>query len=187
MRTKIWFPNLKPLKILTVVAFVLHVVSIFAVVVVTALQVPIKNFLHFSHRQQGALFIMPSMIFIAAATVALVFHAALAAGFMRNFSCDYASVRRLKIVSIITVIFVVIVQPFIESVSRRIDITLLSRSGLDYFSEAIVTMNFLYNVLVIRFIALSVLLMGAAMSLYFCYLQRVKQHPYQQQLGDRLN
>ena len=164
--------ELRPIKLLTMASFALHVVSIFIMVAIAALQVPLKNFFHFSFRLESATFIMPSALFIAAATIIFAWHTVLAVNFFRMATGENVCFRRLKVIAVVTVIFVGLAQPFIDSVFRRLDITLLSRQGTDYFVEAIIVLNWLHSVLFIRFIGLLVLLMAAAMSLYFCYLRR---------------
>jgi len=170
--------ELKPIKILTTVALALHAISIVAVVAITAIQVPLKNLLHMSHSSHGATFVMPSMLFIATVAITFIVHVALAAGFLRNLKNDFASISKLRAFSAISIIFVVVLLPLADSFLRRLDMTLLARIGTNHFTDAIITMNFLYNVLFFRSIALFVLVMAAAVALYYCYLQRGKNLTY---------
>jgi len=164
---------------MAVISFALHIVCIVAMVAVTALQVPLKNLLHFSHHHGGATFVMPSVVYIAGVVAIFLWHACLTWAFMSTMGRENIHVGKMKAYSVLSIIFVVIIQPIKDTLSRRLDIFMHSRLGTDHFTEAIVTINFLSNVLLIRFIALSLLLVVAGMAFYFCHLRGVRANSLQ--------
>jgi len=164
--------RLRPLKMINMLAFALHVGSIVIMIAITALQVPLRNIFWLTSWPSGAEFVMPSAIYVATVVVILVMHAALAVGFFRIMAGEYACAGKLNAVAVVALVFVIILRPTIDTVSLHVNHRLLFRHGTDHAVEALTMMNMLSWGMAVRNVALLLLLVGASMALYFCYLRR---------------
>jgi len=167
--------ELKPIKTLTVVAFVLHIASVLLMAAIIILQVPIKTMFWLSHSSRDAMFIMPSMIYVATAAIIFVSHGVLALIFIKVMASEQICIRRLNIVSIISVVFVAVLRPVIDNISQHFNMRfVIWGAGADEIAEIITTMNLLSYGLAIRNFSLLVFLIGASMALYFCHVRKIE-------------
>ena len=162
--------RLKPIRRLVQAAFVLHVASIFVMAMLTFFQIPLRNIFWFSH---NTMFIMPSAIFIVTVAMILACHGVLTLCFVRIMANEDDCAIQLNTVSIVSVVFVAILRPVVDRISQHFNLRyMLWEAGTEQVADTITVMNMLYYGQAVRNVSLLVLLVGASMALYFCYVQR---------------
>ena len=160
--------ELKPIRLLATIAYVLHIFSLVVIVALTVFQVPIKRLLFWTI---DPVFISPSPVLIVTSVVIFVIHSILAVNFRKALTHDSVDLRRLNTVSILSIIFMTVVMPaigFISQFAERYYMFFMGMHGHDHFAEAIATMQLLSYGRFFQNHILLVLLVAASMSIYYC-------------------
>jgi len=159
---------LTPIRKLVILSLVLHVISLFAVAFIVAFQLPLKSLIIIVLNGDIP-FVLPNAISIARIAIIFIVHLVLTVAFCKVIKDDNAA-SSLKTVSILSSVFVIIIIPILSRILARIELLMLPRLGMEYFSSQN-TLNFLMSYgLSIRAVALSILLIAASMAFYYCYL-----------------
>ena len=160
---------LSPIRKLIIISFALHTTSIFAVVLLIFLRGPLMSY--FYGFAEEAL-ILPSSVITAPIAATFILHCVLTALFLSAVQNEVDQLAKLKILSIISLAFVVIVLPFLLSAVTIITPFFHGRLGVDYLA-AQSTLQFIISFgLIFRGLGLSALLMAASMSIYYCFLNK---------------
>ena len=158
--------TLSPIKKLITIAFVLHIVSLCAVVVVTAFQVPLSSI----YTTLELTFMLPPLISIATISIIFIQHCALTISFWKSLVPESSRLYQLKTTSILSFVFVLILSPILAMVEARfIFFGILSAHA---FEARVVLRQLILNSLIIRSFALSALLIATSMAFYYCILAR---------------
>jgi len=155
---------LKPIKTLITASILLHIASLIAVAIIIALQIPLGT----TFFMDDMLFVLPHPIAIARIAIIFIVHLVLAASFYKPINVNDA--ERLRTLSNLSFIFVLIVLPILVNAFTRVENLLLSFQGSQYFASSNVLRALMFYGLSIRTMALSALLIAASMAFYYCFL-----------------
>ena len=151
------------IKKLIVAALALHIVSICTVAFVIVFQRPLSR-LYITHH----LFVLPSISSIATIAVIFILHCTCTLGIWKALG----NLLQLKTVSILSFIFVLLLNPLLIRIESFIYARNLHMTEPHTLQAHIILRQLTFNVLAIRSLALSILLIAAAMAFYHCILAK---------------
>ena len=97
-----------------------------------------------------------------------ILHLSLTIGFWKIIGNEYNRLKRLRIISIISFIFLLIAFPILTS--SILETWLVSRHGIEVmFVRNVVSFAFM-----VRNFAFSILLIATSMSSYYCFIKKVE-------------
>ncbi|MCL2376072.1 MAG: hypothetical protein FWC76_01625 [Defluviitaleaceae bacterium] len=163
-------PLLKPMKTLAVISIALHGAAIFAAAVLVLLRYPIATYIY---GYQGFARDVPlSSPFIVIPIVAIfVLHGVLIVLYQKALQ-DNAS---LKTVSILSLVFVIIIIPFIDGVLPFFTMHFHARYGTDFLVVQSILQGMINFAMVFRWLGSAALLISASMALYYMYYCKTQQ------------
>ena len=164
--------ELKPIKWFILISFFLHIVSLCAATILFSLQRqfrPLFMDVQFAHIDAAEIFVFLPWVFIARIIIIFVLHSFLTITFWRVINCENNQIKQLRILSIVSFIFVTIVVPLLARWTA-IDNLLAARNGLDEFAAIITIVHTVSYGLIIRNFAISFLLIAASISWYYCFI-----------------
>ena len=164
--------TLNPIKKLIMIAFALHIISLSAVIIVTIFQIPLSSF-YTTHPFGEPLFIMPPLISIVTIAVIFILHFAFTVCFRKILACEYNNLHRLKLISILSFVFILILNPILINLETRfISFIPYITSSLQVHEAQIILRHLMSISLTVRYYALSVLLIATSMAFYYYILAK---------------
>ena len=155
------------MKNLITISFVLHVASLFFVAAMVALQVPLGNLLLFHN--DGLPFVFPQRIALATMFAIFATHCTITINFWKAMSSEHS---RLNVLSWLSFIFVIIVQPLLVHVSGFLELRLAGTWGVNYMTAHIHLRQLMQFGLAIRWVALMIFLIAAAMAYQYDFTRQ---------------
>lgn len=162
--------ELKPIRTLIMVSFALHVISLCVAIALFMLQIPLKHLMYSSvlNLETIETFTTLPLMFVILITMIFILHLSLTIGFWKNIGCEYNRLKQLRIISIVSFIFVLALFPILTS--PILDMWLVSYRGI----EEVFVRNIVSFAFIIRNLAFSVLLIATSMSSYYCFLKKAE-------------
>jgi len=157
---------MSPIKKLVMAAILLHVLSLFAVIIIVVLQ-RYLSVMFFS--PQASEFVLPPLTSIVSMTVKFIIHAVITVAFWQTIHSDYNKVIRLRVLSILGLVFVIVVNPVLHYVETWLSFQMMSHR---FMMEQIALRNMMFFGLGIRGFGFTALLIASGMAIYYCYLIR---------------
>jgi len=163
--------EMKPIRIFITVSFILHIVSLCAAAILYFMQIPLMPLFGLTRFQNEFFFVLPLMSFILTG-ILFVLHCGLTISYWFIMGHENKRVKRLRVVSILTFIFVIVISPIIISWNKIVDVSIIRATA----SDEQITLHYLQGMinsgLLIRSLAFSALLIAAAMSFYYCFIKK---------------
>jgi len=168
---------LKPIKRLVVGSIVLHIVGLsVAMIFLVFLQRPLWPVFTGRLFPEESTVFFPSLIVMAPIAMVFILHCCLTIGFVRMIGCRNGHLKQLRMFSVVSLIAVSTVFPIIYFVWGYFEHFLAFRNiptSYDVFAFSVLQ-NLMAFGLVIRGISMSVLLIAASMSWYYCFMKGTK-------------
>jgi len=183
--------ELKPIKKLITIAFVLHMVSLCVATILFMLQVQIRNFMVGTYgsflRPGEDEFVFLPPIFIVLIVIVFVFHCGLTVGFWKAISSENP-MKRLRFIGRLSFVFVLIVFPLLISMYDAQIVLVQAEYHAHWVSEdwtlagswpalnILRTLDYINVALIFRNLAISILLIATSMSWYCCFTKKAKEN-----------
>jgi len=164
--------ELKPIKKLITIAFVLHIISLSLAMAFYIFQIPFRYLLFGNPRisdDEIFVFLPPTLVVL----IVLIFivHCSLTVGFRKAMGCKNNHLKAVRILSIVSVVFVLFVFPILNLITldRTLPMGSLTFNELEaiHSTQAMISLG-----LTIRSLAFSVLLIAASMLWYHCFINK---------------
>jgi len=169
-------PELQLIKKLVIIAFALHVASLFAVVAIVALQISlVRLFVIFING--GPIFVFPPISVIVEMAAWFIAHAILTAVLLAALRSDYDQLRKLKTAAMLTMALTIAALPFLSYILSFW--MAFSRQSFDILSAQTSLIFLINHGLILRGLGLTALLIAASMVIYHCHIMKLRMslHP----------
>jgi len=157
------------MKNLITISFVLHVVSLFVVAAMVALQVPLGNLLLF--RNDEVPFVFPQRINLATMFAIFATHCTLTINFWKAMSSENS---RLNVLSWLSFIFVIVVQPMLMYLLNSLEFRFVGMWGINYMTAHLQLRQLMQHGLAIRWVSLMIFLIAAARAYQYDLMRQKK-------------
>lgn len=164
---------LKPVKNLVIIAFAMHIVSLLAVAAIYVWQAPIISSRHWDAPTEGV-FVLPSPVFVVISLIILALHCALTISFWKTMAREDICLKRLRVISILSFIFVLAVNPILLHIEVFLSRFFISWQDIDYWAAFSTLQSFVFYGIFFRGFAFSGLLIAASMAFYHCRMMKLK-------------
>ncbi|MCL2621080.1 MAG: hypothetical protein FWD97_09135 [Defluviitaleaceae bacterium] len=169
--------ELKPIRNLVMVSIILHLVGLFvSTVMLVFLQRPLWSlFTGQVFPEEATLFFPPAIVVVPIIAV-FILHCGLTMGFLRMVNHADSNLKQFSIFSILVLVAVSIVFPIISFAWSYLQQSLIAHSVPtgDEFLAFIATQQLMAFGFVIRSISISILLIAASMSWYYCFTKKTE-------------
>jgi len=169
--------ELKPVKKLIIGSIILHMAGLFiATTLLVFFQRPLWPLFTGSLFPEGGTLFFPPVIASVSTIAVFIFHCGLTIVFLRVVNYRNIHLKQLHTFSILTLIVVSAVFPISSFVWAYLEHFIIARSmpTADMFLALSITRNLMAFGLVIRNISMSVLLIAASMSWYYCFIKKAE-------------
>ena len=163
---------LSPIKKLVLASVILHVVSLFVVILLVFWQTPLISYFYMAPLPGEEMFVLPSAATIAAIAVTFVLHWMLVLSLLTAMKQNEVRLGQLEVTSILVLVFLLFVYPVLIYASSQLSMIFASRQGVSYMATLMSLQSLMYYGLAIRGFGLSALLIAASMSWYYCFITK---------------
>jgi len=171
--------NLKPIKKLIMASIILHIIALCAAAILLVfLQRPLWPLFTSTNFPEGGALFLPPFILIAPIIVIFILHLCVTISFLRAIKCDNSHLKQLHTLSIYSLIAVSAILPVLYFVWGYLEhfLAFQSFSTADGFLVFIALRNLMAFGLIIRDISMTVLLIAASMSWYYCFIKKTENN-----------
>ena len=162
----------KPIKTLLIISLVLHIISLCAVALVYIYQAPLIAVLFINDAGFNDIFISPHLLTLIPIAIFFTLHCALTYGFLKGMQGETLPFNSLRTLSVLTIILTIFVIPIGNWILVSRESFLMSQVGTDTFDVFIQTRILVNHAFTLRSLALSILLIAAAMAFYYTHLKK---------------
>ena len=162
--------TLKPIKIMVILSFALHIAGLAAAVIVTFFQVPLGEIFAYRHPDE-IIFVLPSALLTIQIVAVFAMHLLLTIGFWRAINGEKPGLRTM---SILGFIFILAVVPLLFGIVPIFDNLFASFNGINYLVAYNILQTLLSFALTLRGFGFSAMLIAASMAFYRCYILKRK-------------
>jgi len=167
--------ELKPIKKLILGSIILHIAGLcVSLLLLLFAQRPFWPIYTGSHFPEGSTLFFPPVVVSAPIILIFILHGCLTVVFLRVLNYGSSHLDQLRILSILSMIVVAIVFPIVSILWGYVEHFIIARTiaGTDDFLASIILRNLMSFGLVIRGVSISVLLIAASMSWYYCFIKK---------------
>jgi len=167
--------ELKPIKKLIIGSIVLHIAGLcVSMILLLFAQRPFWPIYTGSHFPEDSTLFFPPVVVIVPIILIFILHGCLTIFFLKVLNCGSSRLRQLRTLSILSMVVVAIVLPIVSILWGYVEHFIIARTiaGTDDLLASIILRNLMSFGLVIRGVSISVLLIAASMSWYYCFIKK---------------